>query len=243
MHIIRNCILSFAMVSVFAVYNAESQEPVSLQKVDAKPVKPALGIQAGVRFHQPEQINNFITDIYDAFISDYVSGPVKKQNLGPGVYLSLNPTLDIGKVFSVVLFAQGMWAGKQIYVIGGPAGNINVNTYTAMGGLNLWVRVINQNVFKLRIGAGIYGAYTYLYATGDIPHRRLSGSGIGGKALLGSEYRLNEKIGLTLDCGMTFGKSNQYADDPLKVSGIPVKYPTELDHLGFELTPGVVFYF
>ena len=40
-----------------------------------------------------------------------------------------------------------------MYYTGGPAANIHVNTYTAMGGLNLWVRAINQELFKLRIGA------------------------------------------------------------------------------------------
>lgn len=231
------------MLSVFAVYNAESQESISSQKSDDKLVKIGIGFQTGVRFHQPKQVNDFITDVYDAFIADYIDGSVEKKNLGPGVFITANGTIDIGPVFSVAPFAQGMWAGKQLFISGGPAGNIHINTYTAMGGLNLWVRVINQEIFKLRIGGGFYGTYTYLNATGDIPHRRISGSGFGGRALLGSEYHINDKIALTFDCGLPFGKSELHHSGKMKVSGETVSYPDELDHFGFELTPGIMFYF
>lgn len=238
MHIMRNCILCFVMVSVFSANKAESQ-PATSQKL----LKTGIGFQLGVRFHQPDQINQFITDIYDAFLTDYIAGPVEKKSLGPGVFLSVNGTFDIGPLFSAVPFAQSMWAGKQMYFTGGPAANIHVNSYTAMGGLNLWLRVLNQEVFKLRIGAGVYGTYTYVTTTGDIAHRRIRGSGAGGRVLLGSEFKLNEKTVLTFDCGLPFGKSKLYYFDELKVAGIPVTYPEKMNHLGFELSPGIMFYF
>lgn len=239
MHIIKNSLICFAMVSVLAIQNAQSQEQVKSEKL----LKTGIGFQLGVRFHQPDQINDFITDIYNAYVSEYVEGPIEKKTLGPGAFLSINGTFDIGPLFSAVPFVQSMWAGKQLYISGGPAGNIHVNSYTAMGGLNLFVRVLNQDSFKLRIGAGVYGTYTYVQTTGDVPHRRIGGSGAGGRGILGSEYRLNDKITLTLDCGVSFGKSKLYIGDPLKISGRPIVYPTKLDHLGFELTPGVMFYF
>lgn len=240
MHITRN-IICFVMLTVFAVQYTESQEPVS-SKEDTKLVKMGIGFQSGIRFHQPDQLNEFVTNLYDAFVSEYVDGPTGKKKLGPGVFITLNGTFDIGPVFSAVPFGQGMWAGKQFFVSGGPAGNIHINTYTAMGGLNLWARVLNLNVFKLRLGTGIYGTYTIANITGDIRHQRIYGKGIGGRALLGSEYKLNETVTLTFDCGLSFGKTNLY-DDKIRVSGIPVSYPSKLDHLGFELFPGVMFYF
>ena len=239
MHIIRNSILCFVMVSVFVVQKAESQTPATSEKI----LKTGIGFQLGVRFHQPDQVNQYITDLNDAFLQKYVEGPIEKKSLGPGAFLSVNGRFDIGPLFSAVPFAQSMWAGKQMYYTGGPAANIHVNTYTAMGGLNLWVRAINQELFKLRIGAGVYGTYTYVTTTGDVLHRRIRGSGVGGRALLGTELRLNEKTSLTFDCGVPFGKSKLYHFDPMTIDGIKIKYPKKLDHLGFELSPGVVFYF
>jgi len=239
MHIIRNSILCFVMVSVFVAQKAESQVLAASEKL----LKTGIGFQLGVRFHQPDQINQYITDLNDAFLQKYVAGPIEKKSLGPGVFLSVNGTFDIGPLFSAVPFAQSMWAGKQMYYTGGPAANIHINTYTAMGGLNLWVRAINLELFKLRVGAGVYATYTYLSTTGDVLHRRIRGSGVGGRALLGTEFRLNEKTALTFDLGVPFGKSKLYSFDPMKVDGIAVKYPKKMDHLGFELSPGIMFYF
>ncbi len=239
MHIIRSCILCFVMVSVFVVQKAESQAPAASEKL----LKTGIGFQLGVRFHQPDQINQYITDLNDAFLHEYIAGPIEKKSLGPGVFLSVNGTFDIGPLFSAVPYVQSMWAGKQMYFTGGPAANIHVNTYTAMGGLNLWLRVVNLDVFKLRVGAGAYATYTYVSTTGDVLHRRIRGSGAGGRVLLGTEFRLTEKTALTFDCGVPFGKSKLYHFEPMEVEGIDVSYPEKLDHLGFELTPGIMFYF
>lgn len=239
MHIIRNSILCFVMVSVFVVQKAESQTPATSEKI----LKTGIGFQLGVRFHQPDQVNQYITDLNDAFLQKYIYGPIEKKSLGPGVFFGVNGIFDIGPFFSAIPFAQSMWAGKQMYFTGGPAANIHVNTYTAMGGLNLWVRVVNLELFRLRIGAGAYATYTYLSTTGDVLHRRIRGSGAGGRALLGTEFRLTENTVLTFDCGVPFGKSKLYYFDPMEVDGIVIKYPKKLDHLGFELSPGIVFYF
>lgn len=239
MHSIRSCILCFVMVSVFVAQKAESQVPATSEKL----LKTGIGFQLGVRFHQPDQVNQYITDLNDAFLQGYIAGPIEKKSLGPGVFLSVNGIFDVGPLFSAVPFAQSMWAGKQMYFTGGPAANIHVNSYTAMGGLNLWLRVINQEILKLRIGAGVYGTYSYVATTGDVLHRRIKGSGAGGRGLLGTEFRLNEKTVLTFDFGVPFGKSKLYATDPMKVDGVAVKYPNKLDHFGFELSPGIVFYF
>ena len=65
-------------------------------------------------------------------------GPIEKKAWARGIF-KRERDIRYWSAFSAVPFAQSMWAGKQMYYTGGPAANIHVNTYTAMGGLNLWV--------------------------------------------------------------------------------------------------------
>ncbi|MBN1308283.1 MAG: hypothetical protein JXA18_10225 [Chitinispirillaceae bacterium] len=206
-------------------------------------LKKGIGIQSGIRFHRPKKFNEFLTDYYNAFIPENLSVPVDKKSIGPGLFLTLNGTIDIGPLFHVTPFAQGMWAGKQFYFRGGLVKDVHINTYTAMGGLNLWVRVLNREKFTLRLGAGGYGAYTIASVTGDISGTRVSGGGFGLKGLLGTELRLNRHLVLTFDCSVPYGGSKIKNKGSLRTPGAPVKYPTRLEHVGFELLPGVMFYF
>lgn len=206
-------------------------------------LEKGIGIQSGIRFHRPKKFNDFLTEYYNAFIPENLVGPVDKKSIGPGLFLTLNGTFDIGPLFQVTPFAQGMWAGKQIYFRGGLTKDVHINSYTAMGGLNLWVRLLKGDRTTLRLGAGAYGAYTIVSFTGDIAGTRVSGGGFGFKGLLGTELRLNQRVVLTFDCGVPYGVSKIKNHGSLRTPGPSVKYPSKLEHFGFELLPGVMFYF
>jgi len=223
-----------------------SPAPVSVQQPEATDdfLRMGMGVQCGVRFHQPEEFNSFVSDLWNSFLTDNVYAPVDKKQIGPGVFLSLNGTFDIGSRFQVVPFAQGMWAGKQFYFRGGIIKDMFVNTYTAMGGVNLFFRVINQERYSIRLGGGGYGAYTIARITGDIDDTKLSGSGYGVRGLIGTEWRLNNRVVLTLDGGTSWGISEfSHTSGTLKASRPNITYPKEFAHFGIEVCPGVVFYF
>jgi len=202
-----------------------------------------IGVQCGVRFHDPETFNDFTTDLWDAFLTNNVYTPDERKHIGPGVFLSLNGTIDIGRYFQVAPFAQGMWAGKQFYFRGDIHEDLFVNTYTAMAGINLWARLLKFDPVTIRLGAGGYGAHTIVSVQGDLDETKTSGGGYGIRALLGSEYRLNDLIMLTLDCSYSYGASFLKHAGHFNVSGVSVQYPEKLEHSGFELFPGVMFYF
>ncbi len=210
---------------------------------DTRLVKAGIGFQSGIRFHRPDEFNEFVTDIWNSSLENIADASVDTKSIGPGVFLTLNGTIDIGSRFHITPFAQGMWAGKQFYLRGGMIKDIYINTYTAMGGLNLWVRILNYERATFRLGAGGYGAYTIAWITGDISKTKLSGSGYGVRGLLGTEIRLGKAV-ITLDCGVPYGLTKLFIrKGALGESRSPVRYPSQLDHLGFEVCPGVLFYF
>lgn len=206
-------------------------------------LKKGIGIQSGIRFHRPETFNTFLTEYWSSFIPEQYDGSVAKKRIGPGLFLTLNGTIDIGPLFHITPFAQGMWSGKQFFFRGGVVKDVHVNSYTGMGGLNLWVRLLNHERITLRLGAGAYGGYTIVSFTGDINGNRISGGGYGFRGLLGTELRLNRHVVLTFDCSVPYGVSKITNDGSLKTPGGSVEYPSKLEHFGFELLPGVMFYF
>jgi hypothetical protein len=223
--------------------NSTSPESIASPGRQERFLRMGIGFQCGIKFHQPEDINDFITAIWNSYLAEKVYVPVDKKNIGPGVLLAMNGTIDIGSFFQMTPFAQGMWAGKQFQFRGDPVGDIYFNTYTAVGGLNLWVHLVNRERFSIRLGAGGYATYTIVRLTGDVSHARVSGGGYGFRGLLGTELRLNSKAVLTLDGGVPYGKSRFHTEDGLKIAGTPINYPTEFKHFGFELCPGMMFYF
>jgi hypothetical protein len=227
--------------------SSSPQPPVTRQRHDQSStdnglLRAGIGVQCGVRFHRPHAFNAFVTDLWYAYIAEKYDKPDKKR-IGPGVLLTLNGTVDIGPLFHVTPFLQGMWAGKQFYFRGGLVKDFHVNTYTAMGGLNFWIRILNRERFAIRLGAGGYAAHTIVSFTGDLSETRISGTGYGLRGLLGTEVRLNRQVVLTLDCSVPYGVSELSNKGRLKTSGASVSYPTKLEHNGFELNPGIMFYF
>jgi hypothetical protein len=210
---------------------------------DTRLVKAGIGFQSGIRFHRPDEFNEFVTDIWNSSLENIADASVDTKSIGPGVFLTLNGTIDIGSRFHITPFAQGMWAGKQFYLRGGLIKDIFINTYTAMGGLNLWVRVLDYERATFRLGAGGYGAYTIAWVTGDISKTKLSGSGYGVRGLLGTEIRLGKAV-ITLDCGVPYGLTKLFLREGNPGgSRSTIRYPSQLDHLGFEVCPGILFYF
>lgn len=205
-------------------------------------LKKGIGIQAGIRFHNPCGFNNFVTDLWRSYLSDYVFGEVDKKKVGPGVFLKLNGTIDLGSRFHITPFAEEMWAGKQFSFRGDIVNDLHFNTFTTMGGLNLWVRILNYDLMTLRLGAGGYAAYSVFKFSDDDWDFKLSGSGYGFRGLLGTEIRVNRQVTVTLDCSVPYGRSNLYDKDNKRKES-PVKFPTKFEHGGFELTSGVMFYF
>jgi hypothetical protein len=203
--------------------------------------KAGIGVQSGIRYHQPEKFNDFTTDIWISELTNAIDTHAAAKSIGPGVFLTLNGAIDIGSRFQAAPFAQGMWAGKQFFFRGGQTKDIYINTYTAMGGLNLWVRIFDNEKTTLRIGLGGYGASTMAWITGAISVVRLWGIGFGARGLIGSEIRLGRKAVLTLDCSVPYGrvKLNHKKGD----IGAPVRYPSFLDQFGVEFCPGILFYF
>ena len=61
MHIIRNSILCFVMVSVFVV-QGRIADTSNIRKI----LKTGIGFEQ-CQFHQPDQVNQYITDLNDAF--------------------------------------------------------------------------------------------------------------------------------------------------------------------------------
>jgi hypothetical protein len=206
-------------------------------------VRTGIGFQSGIRFHQPDKFNAFVTDIWNSSINDIADISVYTKTIGPGVFFTLNGTIDFGSRFQVTPFAQGMWAGKQFYFRGQVDKNIYINTYTALGGLNLWVRILTIGKVAFRLGTGGYGAYTIAGITGDIINTRLSGSGFGGRTLLGAQLPIGKAV-ITLDGGVSYGYTKlSHKKGDLGLSKSPIRYPSRMDHLGFELCPGILFYF
>lgn len=250
MHNVRKGVLCLVMVSLFSV-NAQSQGSAATASQptqgvatvqSGKLVRAGLGIQCGVRFHGPDAFNDFVTDVWNAYLEENIYTPADDKSIGPGVFLGLYGSIDIGPVFSVSPVVQGMWAGKQFLVRGGRVGDVHINTYTAMGGLNLWARAVTTGIFSLRAGAGVYATHTIATITGDITHDRLSGTGVGFRGLLGTEFRVSDNMMVTFDCGVPFGKS-EFNEGDISVCGRDVDYPEEFEHLGFELSPGIRIYF
>jgi hypothetical protein len=230
--------------------SSSSAQPIETQKQhdqtskDKGLLKKGIGIQCGIRFHRPKKFNDFVTDMWNSYLADISYSAGVKKTVGPGLFLSLNGTIDIGPLFQITPFAQGMWAGKQFYFTGGLIKDIHVNTYTAMGGLNLWVRVLKYKRITLRLGAGGYGAHTIVSFTGDISETKISGSGWGIRGLLGTELRLTQQVVITLDCSVPYGVSKLNGSGQLKTSGSSsVDFPSKFEHFGFEIFPGVMFYF
>jgi len=250
MHNVRRGVLCLVMVSLFSVKAqsvgsaATAPQPAQAAATvqSEKLVRAGLGIQCGVRFHGPDAFNDFVTDVWNTFLVENVYTPADEKSIGPGVFLAINGSIDIGPVFSASPFVQGMWAGKQFLVRGGRVGDVHINTYTAMGGLNLWARAVTTGIFSLRAGAGVYATHTIATITGDITHDRISATGAGFKGLLGTEFRVSDNLMVTLDFGVPFGKSDFNKGD-ISVCGTDVDYPEEFDYLGFEISPGIRFYF
>jgi hypothetical protein len=207
------------------------------------PVRAGIGFQSGIRLHQPDKFNAFVTDIWNSTINDIADISVYTKTIGPGVFFTLNGTIDIGSRFQVAPFAQGMWAGKQFYFRGQVDKNIYINTYTALGGLNLWVRLFTIGNVSFRLGTGGYGAYTIASISGDIKKTQLAGSGFGGRTLLGVKLPLGKAV-VTLDGGVSYGYTKlSHRKGDLGLSQYPIRYPSRLDHWGFEMCPGILFYF
>lgn len=227
----------------------ETENPVQTTEVwtgsqikeDNRLLKGGIGVQAGIRFHRPEEFNDFVSDVWNSIMEEKMYVPVDKKKIGPGLFMTLNGTFDIGNYFQAAPFAQGMWAGKLFRFRGGVLEDLHVNTLTAMGGLNLWCRVFNRDRFSIRLGAGGYGAYTIAYIKCDNSQTRLSGSGFGIKGLVGTELRLSRNVVLTMDCCVPWGITElKYQEEKLDYQ---VRYPDEFQHLGFEIVPGIMFYF
>jgi hypothetical protein len=226
------------------VKTPQANSPSQEQQPESSLLKMGIGLQCGIRFHQPEEYNDFVTDIWNSILAEHVYAPVDEKRIGPGALLALNGTFDIGTLVTVIPFVQGMWAGKQFYFRGAEVKDVHINTYTAMGGLNVLIRVINREAFTIRLGAGGYGTRTITRITGDAFTTIFGGNGYGFKGLLGTEMRLSKDVVLTFDCAVPYGKAEfKKRSDITATSGYTVRYPTRFDHFGFEVCPGVVFYF
>ncbi|MBN1756788.1 MAG: hypothetical protein JW863_00635 [Chitinispirillaceae bacterium] len=222
---------------------ASSGQTQDQQSTEDEFVKKGIGVQCGIRFHNPKSFNNFVTEYWRSFLAGYVYGGVDKKKIGPGLFFMVNGTIDIGTCFHVTPYVGGMWAGKQFSFHGDLVNDLHVNTLSTLGGLDLWVRIVNGSRVTLRLGAGGFGAYTNLYFSDDNDEFKLSGSGYGFRGLVGTEVRVTDRVVVTLDCRVPYGLSNLYDKGQKDNVTPPVDYPTKFEHVGFELSPGVMFYF
>lgn len=217
--------------------------PPSLPTTETKLVKSGIGFQTGVRFHNPENFNNFVTDVWNSLFAGYVALPLDEKKIGPGVFLTLNGTFDIGNYFQITPFAQGMWAGKWFFLEGARDEKLSIQTYTALAGVDLWGRVLRIDRYSLRLGAGAYGTHTIASFAGAMTETKISGRGYGFRGLAGTELKLTDHFTLTLDGSYPFGMAKLKVKGSVSTSGRRFPYPTKFEHSGFEICPGVVYYF
>jgi len=202
-----------------------------------------LGLNIGVRFHFPEEINNFVTDIWTYAIYNTPDKKIVEKSISPGLLLKVKGLINPVRLLSIEPFAQGMWAGKIFSFQGGMTKQVNINSFTLTGGLNLWLKILPEKMVSLRIGGGGFAAYTVLKVSGDIETTKLYGTGYGGNAALGIDIKIQKTV-INLDIIVPFGFSELgHRDGYLEMYPAVSDYPSEYVHTGFEICPGVTFYF
>ncbi len=210
---------------------------------DDRALQIGLGLNIGVRFHFPEEINNFVTDIWTYAIYDTPDKKIVEKSISPGLLLKAKGLINPVRLLSIEPFAQGMWAGKMFSFQGGMTKQVNINSFTLTGGLNLWLKILPEKMVSMRIGGGGFAAYTVLKVTGDIETTKLYGTGYGGNAALGIDITIQKTV-INLDIIVPIGFSELgHKHGYLEMYPAVSDYPSEYVHTGFEICPGVTFYF
>ncbi len=221
----------------------EPREEPREKSPDDQVLRIGLGLNFGVRFHSPEEINNFVTDIWTYTIYDTPDKKIVEKSISPGLLLKAKGLINPVRLLSIEPFVQGMWAGKMFSFQGGMTKEVHINSFTLTGGLNLWLKILPEKMVSLRIGGGGFAAYTMLKVTGDIKTTKLSGTGYGGNAALGIDITIQKTV-INLDIIVPIGFSELgHQHGYLEMYPAVSDYPSEYVHTGFEICPGVTFYF
>jgi len=184
-----------------------------------------------------------VTDIWTYTVYNTTDKKVVEKNISPGLLLKGKGMINLIPYLGIEPFAQGMWAGKLFSFEGDMTKDVYINSFTLTGGINLWLRLLPEKMVSIRIGAGGYGAYTMLKVTGDIGTMKMYATGYGGNGALGIDIRIN-RIVVNLDLLVPFGFSDLgHQRGNLGIYPSMLDYPLKYKHLGFEISPGVTFYF
>ncbi len=221
-------------------------EPDTPQK-QASPETPlrfGLGVNVGARFHSPNAVNAFVTDIWNYTIYNTLDKADAEKTISPGLLLTGKGMINPIPYLCIEPFVQGMWAGRLFSFEGAMNKDVYINSFTLTGGLNLWLRLLPEKLVSLRIGAGGFAAYTMLKVTGDIGTMKMFGYGYGGNGAIGIDVKIN-RIVINLDLLVPFGISGleHIRGDDLGMYPIKTDNPAEYKHIGLEVCPGVTFYF
>lgn len=203
-----------------------------------------VGLNIGARFHAPEKLNNYVTDVWLYSVFKSIKNKVDKQNLSPGVLIKIKGTMNLWNYLQVEPFSQFLWAGRIIKIRGYESKDIYINNNVISGGINCLFSYSLNSKLSFKIGAGFVGVYSFLNVTGDIEKIKLKGPGYWGNGMTSVNYALGERLAVGIDLVVPFGMS-RYTRIEGEFSSYKSlnEYPRVCTYAGFEICPGIIYYF
>ena len=203
-----------------------------------------IGINFGVTFFVPSEVNDLISAIYDDFKSGYyVASEFGEPFMFMGESFKVKGVFYLNRHIALEPYGQVFWAPKWIYLSGDANLSEWVHVLFYSGGVNCWARFNPDKLVSFKAGVGAFGGYSTLIATGDAGDVTLTGAGYGGMMLAGIDLTFS-KVVVNMDFSVPAGVINYTSrDGSLSLDGNDTRYPGRILLLGFEIRPGVTFRF
>ena len=234
----------FATVLTFRVTAQDTVATPTSETTSRGAPYNGIGLNFGITFFVPNEVNDLISAIYDDLKSGYlIASEMGTPMLLMGESFKLKGVFYLNKYLALEPYSQLFWAPKWIQISG--AANLSqwIHVLFYSGGINFWARFKPDKTVSFKAGLGGFGGFSNLIATGDAGETTLSGAGYGGNLLAGLDLTFS-KVAVNLDFSVPIGVIRYSSrDGSLSLASSDFKYPEKILLAGFEFRPGVTFRF
>lgn len=243
----KGILITVALITATLSFSLAAQDTVAVETTettDRGAAYKGMGLNFGITFFVPSEVNDLITDIFNEIKSGYlVQSQFGEPSMFMGESFKLKGVFYLNRHIALEPYAQVFWAAKWIFVTGGADLSEWVHVLFYSGGVNAWARFKPDKLVSFKAGLGGFGGFSTLIATGDVGEVTLSGAGYGGNVLAGIDLTFG-KAAVNLDFSVPVGVINYTSrKGSLSLDADNTTYPSRILLVGFEFRPGVTFRF
>lgn len=210
-------------------------------------IHSGLGLNLYIKAFDSKDLNDYIEDVFDAWIDDAPGRIVDTPDFS-GIYsligVKLKTVIGLGSIVAVEPFGF-ISGGSKLMDVNNVDHDVKIGLLYAEAGINFWAQFLQTKIVSFKAGLGGYANYTIVTFDTYADEVELKGIGYGVNILAGVDVKLNKRIVINVDLAIPVGTSE------IRQSGFyetgktisTIKHPEEYKHIGLEIMPGITFLF